>query len=159
MDTRQKLPQGGGQAWKPSNPVTIAKSTKTPGKQQRCCRRKLAPKWQMERGSREGLGGAEGTGRRAGGRRQSSRPGCLVPAQACCGGPRRGARCPTSPRHPFHQGFHGPWAKKGLNKTFNFSGLLPSRDGKRPSPQTSQEGRPRLTKVVQWPNLPPFPTP
>lgn len=43
VDTQQNSPQGGGQAWKPSNPVTIAKSTKTPGKQQRCCRRKLAP--------------------------------------------------------------------------------------------------------------------
>ena len=69
--------------------------------------------------------------------------GCLVLAQACCEGSWRGARCPTSPQASLSSGL--PWAvgQESLNKTFNFLRASPFSDGKRPSPQTSQEGRPQ----------------
>ena len=83
----------------------------------------------------------------AGGRCQGSRAGGrLVPAQACCEGSWRGARCPTSPQASLSSRL--PWAvgQESLNKTFNFLRASPFSDGKRPSPQTSQEGRPRYGK-------------
>ena len=103
------------------------------------------PKWQMERGSREGLGGAEGNWPtwQEHAARAAGPGGCLVPAQACCEGSWRGARCPTSPQASLSSRL--PWAvgQESLNKTFNFLRASPFSDGKRPSPQTSQEGRPR----------------